>query len=252
MRFSRFIPAAIAVIAALPAVSSAQVSLTNIGPKFPAALIGGGNQPFAQVGPYQTRATNPANSQAFDVFCIDADHGFKIGAYNAYVLTFDDAVSIVLQTGGFGQSNLQALTRSLGTTATYGGTNTTAADFLKDLRTESYLAGQFGPTPNASWDEIHYVIWGLFSSTQGIQPSNIAAANTLFTTAETASTAPNYNYSDWRIIIDANAWDPTFTGTLTQSVITNVVPEPGTYMLVGFGLVGLLGATRRRKRAVKQ
>jgi hypothetical protein len=259
MRFSRFIPVAFAAMAALPAVSNAQVSVKYIDTKFTSGNTVKIGDPFvdgtADVGPYLAQYTSPASSP-FDVYCIDWDNTFTIGGtFNARVLSFNDAVSTSLSFNGV--SNYAALKRILGQNATYavgGNIIDNPSEYLARLATASKLASGFGAAPATDWDERHFAIWGLFNTNAIFLPDfdGTNDPTTMVFDAFAAASAPGYNYSNWRIIMDARAWDTRYTGTFEQGTITevqSVVPEPGTYMLVGAGLIGMFGAVRRRNRA---
>lgn len=258
MRFSRFIPVAFAALAALPAVSNAQVSVKYIDTKFTSGNTVKIGDPFdqgtADVGPYLAQYTSPASSP-FDVYCIDWDNQFTIGGtFNARVLSFNDAVSTSLSFNGV--SNYAALKRILGQNATYaigGNILDDPNEYLFRLATASNLASGFGAAPTTEWDERHFAMWGLFNTTAIYNPDFVGGDPTnLVFGAAIAASDPSYNFSNWRIIMDARAWDTQYTGALEQGTITevqSVVPEPGTYMLVGAGLIGMFGAVRRRNRA---
>lgn len=255
MRFSRFIPVAFAAMAAMPAVASAQFTVQNLQEKFlvgNTTYIGDPSQGnYTPVGPYQAQFTT-LGATPFDVYCIDWDNSFQIGStYAARILTFDEAVSTTLTYNGI--DNFTALKRILGSSSLAVPQPNPAdpSSYLQRLLVESALASHFGPTPTTDWDEIHFAMWGLFNTNTLPLPSDgLVGAQNQLTAGVIEGLAPGYDYSKWRLILDESAWDAQDAGTYHQALINDtVVPEPGTYMLVGAGLIGLFGFKRRRSRA---
>lgn len=255
MRFSRFIPAAFAVMATLPAVVSAQTSITNLDVKFTSGNTVTIGSPFngtlRPIGPYQAQLNVPG-AQPFDVYCIDYDNSFgRNTMYSARILTFSDAVSSIMTYNGV--DNFTALQRVLGTVSTINPQPGNSADYALRLKYEAALASQFGAAPATNWDEIHYAMWSFFNTNAIALPS--AGQAGAQTQVDLASDAINNGFTDngWAIILDERAWDNSYTGGYHQALISNssVVPEPGTYMLVGAGLIGVFGMARRRNRAAK-
>jgi len=246
---SRFLPAAFALAIALPAAASAQTSVSYIGAY--QATLGG-----LSIGPVTMQLTGLTST--FDVFCIDRDNGIDHGAvYNARILTLSEAVS---STSSFtGTTNLAALQRALGSyafsnlsTNTQTTLSSAGTEYFKRLQATASLVNQFGPAPTSSWDELQYAVWAMFANSLGQTPDNTPTpAGALFATALANASSTVDAWSNYRIIIDANAWNPTYNGGINQTLMTRVsstVPEPGTYALMGVGLVGLFVASRRRNR----
>lgn len=247
MRFSRIIPVALAAISLLASESSAQqVKYTgHVGSQQLGNPFGPGAHPF--VGPY-TMLNVTANS-SFDIYCIDFDNAFTGNAFNARILTFADAVNSSLSFNGV--DNFTALKRALGTTALVPGgpINNTETEYLVRLIGTGAMSKGFGTTQAMDWDERHYAIWSLFSS--NVTPyvnDGINDHNTILNGAINQILG-GYTAPEFRVIIDERAWDNSFTGNLEQTSITEVstVPEPGTYALVGVGMIVMAGIARRRK-----
>lgn len=260
MRFSRFIPAALAVMAALPAAASAQVSITNLDVKYTTGntvSIGSPfNGTFRPIGPYQAQLNVP-NATPFDVYCIDYDNSFgRNTTYNARVLTFAEAVSSTMTYNGV--DNFTALKRILGDKALVSPPNgfipNSNTEYYNRLAFEGALASNFGAAgPQTNWDEIHHAMWSLFNTNTIALPSLGQAGSDAQLDAADLKLQGGYDVAHWSIILDERAWDNSYTaGAYHQALITeSVVPEPGTYMLVGTGLIGLFGVARRRNRAAK-
>lgn len=252
MRLSRFIPAALAVVALSPEISSAQ-QVQFLGAKHTSGNTVTIGSPFsgqASVGPYLMSYTSSPAS-VFDIYCIDFDHTISSTPYNARVLTFADAVNASLSFNGI--DNFTALKRVLGTQSLYGPL-AGSSQYLANLKTESALAGQFGASPNTSWDENHYAMWSLFNTNTIYSPDGSHSVAALLASGQSTASASGYNYANWRIIIDESAWDLQARNSYQQVVITEVatvVPEPGTYALMGMGLLALGVAARRRNRTTQ-
>lgn len=250
MRLTRFIPAAVAVLAFLPeSVSAQQVQFQ--GAKFTTGnTVVVGN---ASVGPYLMNYTS-SPADVFDIYCIDFDHTIGSTPFNARVLSFADAVNSSLSFNGI--DNFTALKRVMGTVGTSGAIANTSAEYLSRLAFTSAMTLQFGAGPTTAWDEIHVAMWQAFNTNTIYSPDGIggsvAGASALGTAT---STTPGYDYSNWRIILDESAWDAQVSTSYRQGLITevtSVVPEPSTYALLGAGLLALGVAARRRNRSARQ
>lgn len=248
MRFSRIIPAAIAAISLLASEGSAQqVKYTgHVGSQQLGNPFSAGAHPY--VGPYTM--LNVTTNSSFDIYCIDFDHAFTGNAFNARILTFADAVNSSLSFNGV--DNYTALKRALGTTTTFPGVGNipnSSTEYLARLQVAGAMSKGFGTTQTSSWDERHYGIWGIFSSNVTPYVNDGVNDHMTFLTAGIGQVVGGYDASEFRLVIDERAWDNQFTGNLEQTSITEVstVPEPGTYALVGVGMIVMAGIARRRK-----
>lgn len=226
-RLSRITAAVLAAAVALPAVAGAQITqleLVNFGVPpvtFYPTVPGSG----PAIGPYNLQGLNPIIAP-FTAFCIDYANSVHEGqVWNARILTFDDALSA---------GNIAAVRRALGTDPAWGQTT---------LNQSAWLASQFSLNSVSSWDEIQSEIWHLFSPTH-LTPTD-PGAGAAFLAASAANASGDF--SNWRLIVDNNAWDERFQGEYVQTFISTV-PEPSTYALMGMGLFAIAFVVRRRSK----
>ena len=250
MRFLRPLPFVAAALAAQTVLASAAVAqgtvnLTLTGPVHTTgSTVTIGTNP---IGPFNLQRNTPTST--FQGFSIDFDGVQPTAAWTAR--------SVSIATLATSQTDFNAFVKSLGTVSTQGtlGSTFDAATTLawqQRLRAAAELANGFGASPTTSWDERQYAIWSLFSTASPTTLVDVTAGNTLRTNAmTTAGTNPN-NYGQWRVLIDNNAYNTAYTGTMNRAFITTsavVTPEPSTYALMVTGLVGLGVAARRRRAA---
>lgn len=233
MNISRLTSIALVAALALPAAAQAQVEALKFeGVKFPGGSTVGG----AHTGPYMaSRFPFSTAATTFDIYCIDMDHNAK-ASWTAHYVSFADAVA-----GGAFVTQAQ---RHLGTEKAWG---------LSDLRAAAYLSTQFAITPQAGWNNIHGAIWSMFSNN-----SSAAAFAGTATTAKGIA-GGNSAWDQYVLVLDEAAfaanYDPR-TANLNQAFVAldgnttiRVVPEPGTYVLMGMGLLAV-GFVSRRRRSV--
>ncbi len=228
----RILSIAVAVSAMVPAAASAQTQQLQLNG------VGGATVAFGTyVGPYQAKATANGtlytSGTTFDVFCVDYFN--HIGFNSPYTANVTN-----LQTGAMGNTRFGAAE-------------------LVDYRKAFYLTKQFAVTSTSSWGDIHATIWSLFA-TGGPTPSSTAwltQATTWYST-----TGVNADWSHAFVLSDVNISHGTngetypgrggvqefVTGDILPPTITNTVPEPSTYALLGTGMLAVMFAARRRKQ----
>lgn len=176
------------------------------------------------VGAYKAMVPYPGGS-TIDIYCVDSAHAVSSSSWTAYVTTL-----------GSGSS--------LGNTYLNG-----VADAGDRYWKAAYLITKFsgaGIDTNAEVASIHAAIWSI---TTGSMPTGFT---------------PPAAYADW--VTDANANWQSFSQTQegqwvvlsdvtgsSQEFIThssNVVPEPGTWVMLITGLVGVIGVGALRGRLV--
>jgi hypothetical protein len=243
------VPAAFALLSVPAGDLTAQgtISVTFQGsanPGNPNAMLGG----VQNVGPFNMQRNSPTN--VFQAYCIDFDN--TVVANQTWT-----ARVVSIATLATSSTDFNAFVRVLGTSATAGnlGNSFTTAntdEWMKRLRASGYLSDLMVGTPNTSWDETQFAIWTLFSSATAPNPSDLTASNNLRSTALTYAQNNPTKFGDWKVLIDNNAYNTSYTGKFAQAYMTKsmvVVPEPATYGLVATGLVALGAVVRRRRRA---
>ena len=102
-----------------------------------------------------------------------------------------------------------------------------------------WLLLQTRVTPQADWADINYAVWHIFASSAPL-PGNAAYWLTQ-AGLEAGKGFPGVNFSLVGIYTPVNQYDPNPNDAQEFPVIT---PEPGTLLLVGSGLLGLLARKR--------
>jgi hypothetical protein len=102
-----------------------------------------------------------------------------------------------------------------------------------------WLLLQTEVTPQAQWTDINFAVWHIFDSSVSLNQGAQAFLNQA--QQEAVLGFPGVNFYRVGIYTPVNQYDPD--PNHPQEFLT-IVPEPGTLLLLGSGLVGLLGRRR--------
>lgn len=102
-----------------------------------------------------------------------------------------------------------------------------------------WLLLQTEVVPQTQWTDINYAVWNIFDSTAPL-PGN---AQYWLTSAqqEAQNGFPGVNFYRVGILTPVNQYDPNLNH---PQEFLQIIPEPGTLLLVGSGLVGLIARKR--------
>lgn len=185
--------------------------------------------PYSPYGTYTGQFLNSPGQPTIDIWCVDFLNG---------VAGLPVDVNI---------TSLAASATDLNVNTRYG------ASFLDQYKKAAYLT-QFFATAGSQTvaRDIHCTIWQLFSPGPGLQNCNGASTASWLTLANTNFGSGNYRY--WFVVSDvalAQNYGNTAVNRLQvgeQEFLVYATPEPGTYVLLATGLVGLSLAGMRRRR----
>ena len=138
--------------------------------------------------------------------------------------------------------------RIFGTTEDGGNpiTNSTA-EYLQRLNATASLSDQFGGAgPQTNWDEIQYAIWTMFNSQPIPAADGLGGDTTSLRARVLGATYTAGQYAGYSLGLDAKAWDADVADFYQQATL--VTPEPGTWALLGTGLLGVMAFACRCSR----
>ena len=203
-------------LAAAPALAQTPGTLT---------LVGGGptNLGNVSVGPYKGQINGPG-APVIDIYCVDYLHWATVGS-----------------TWNVNITNLASGNLS----ATRGG-NAALAQYQQ----MAWLTTQYNGNDDQT-RAIQTAIWNIMTSSA----PEVDIAGTMYDTsywmAQAASRYDDYDasfYAQFAVLTPANFANLTNGGPQEYLTRVTAVPEPGTYLLMASGLLGVAGVARVRRR----
>lgn len=161
------------------------------------------------VGPY----TGTLGGTAYDIFCVDGLTTVLGNPYEVYVTPLTAAANIA--SGAY-----------------------TKQSSVNTYMQAAWLALQFRPDNTGEWGDIHQAIWNI----TGGSAFSTGATNAAYWEGKAADNYASVIGSEWRVL--------TPVGDVQSQeflVRTDVVPEPGTWVMLLTGLVGVGGVAFRRR-----